>query len=424
MNVFLIPAGNLKKFEDSCAKLSRKSVKVGGEEFSPIVIGYQGEGSSMKYEVYVDVDTLEIGGWMFVAKLDHSQETGTIIRALPNTGITMPDVYRHSKADCDHCNQNRRRRDTFIVMNIETGEFKQVGSTCLEMFFDKNPQDIAKRAELYSYIKDAADALEHEPTGMTDHRWVPMEAFLNHVAMTVRKHGWVSGKYAYENNVISTKTASFHSYMSNEQDLFGDDVELATDALKWARSFEHKDSLSDYEHNVLTIANSPFIQANQLGIAASIVGVYYTRVKLVEQENNSFNVDFENLISFFGNAQSKLKYPKININFPEVGDIVLSVAGDAAKFPGSVNIATPGGYGNNEFYGRITKDGKFTPSFKAPSNLKKAMSQFSTDPRKVVSEYGHRTGNCCMCSKPLKTDTSVKMGYGKTCADNWRLPYE
>ena len=67
-----------------------------------------------------------------------------------------------------------------------------------------------------SFIREAGEALELETSGMVDIRWIPMEAYLNHVALTIREHGWVSAKYAYENFVTSTKTAALHSYLSDD----------------------------------------------------------------------------------------------------------------------------------------------------------------------------------------------------------------
>jgi hypothetical protein len=41
----------------------------------------------------------------------------------------------------------------------------------------------------------------------------------------------------------------------------------------------------------------------------------------------------------------------------------------------------------------------------------------------VAAEHGHKTGNCCFCSRPLNDARSTEVGYGPVCADKWELPW-
>jgi len=279
--IFRIPAENLEKFEAACAKLSKKALKMGCSEIKPFIFGHTMETLAdglehRVYEVLFTVETPKIDGWVFVARLDHSNETGNIIRLVPNTVESLPDHFRDVPPNCDHCNLLRKRRDTFVLRCETDGAFKQVGSSCLKDFFGHDPIKMARMAELLGYAYEAGRAAEYLTHGL-DLRWVRVERFCQYAAMAVRLYGWVSGKAAYENpNLIATreraKVWNIDGY--SEAAPTDEDKKLAADALEWAQSLRDKDNKSEYEHNILVIAEAEVIEARSMGLAASIVGVY------------------------------------------------------------------------------------------------------------------------------------------------------
>lgn len=70
-------------------------------------------------------------GWVFLATLEWV-DTGVIVRAVP--GAPTADRSKFEPNKCDHCGTYRRRNETYVVRNEETGEQLQVGSTCLKDF--------------------------------------------------------------------------------------------------------------------------------------------------------------------------------------------------------------------------------------------------------------------------------------------------
>ena len=294
--LYEIPAGNYPKFEAAIAKLSKRSEKLIGLPIIPFIFDRynrkEDNGTQVRvYKVMLTAETPKLGGWEFVARIDHSQETGNILRVVPNTTHKVPEKYRTSLPNCDHCNARRKRRDTFIVCHEETNEFKQIGSNCLADFLGHDPYKIARMAEFLSYADEVSHSYGNYD-GLLDHRYVDLEDYLTHVATMVRLYGWTSGKAAYENeNLTSTRErASTNFHVANnpkrKHDEFFDKVTdedraLAVEALEWARGFSEKDDLSEYEHNVLVIANAEAIEYRSMGLAASIVGVH-VRNKLRE----------------------------------------------------------------------------------------------------------------------------------------------
>jgi hypothetical protein len=283
---FLIPEANYPKFEAQIAKLSRKSMKLIGEEIMPVVFGYEykpfSEGSKETYKVFnvlLTASTPVLDGWEFVARLDHTNETGTIVRTVPTYHGEIPTKYRESVVKCDHCNVQRYRRDTFVLRN-EQGEFQQVGSTCLKDFFGHDPYKIAKLAELLGYVNECARAAqEWGEFTPANRRWVELVPFLACAAQEVRKNGWVSRTVAKEKDINATADYAITDYLGGgrypEQVPTQADFDLAEQALEWAQSLSAKEYLNDYENNLLVIANAEWIEFRSCGLAASIVGVFF-----------------------------------------------------------------------------------------------------------------------------------------------------
>jgi len=107
---------------------------------------------------------------------------------------------------------------------------------------------------------------------------------------------------------------------------------------------------------------------------------------------------------------------------------VLSVAGPAARLPGTVNLTDGKPYGQNTWFGRVDPaTGAWEPSSKVDAQTTTAitalLANFAKDPAKVASLYGKLTGNCCFCSRDLTDQRSVSVGYGPICAGHYGLPW-
>lgn len=117
-------------------------------------------------------------------------------------------------------------------------------------------------------------------------------------------------------------------------------------------------------------------------------------------------------------AKQSLKYPKVRV----LG-VQLSVAGDRARIPGSINVTSIGSYHETDWYGRITDDGAFNPARGCPDWVAESLKQIANDPSGVAASEGRVTGSCCFCCQELSTKESLYAGYGPVCADNYGLPW-
>jgi hypothetical protein len=109
--------------------------------------GYEEHAEVIDYELKITdpagqsydkiVDFLNVKGKRVVGHIDYLQaeENSDEINGLVKQygDVEIPVMFR-TRQYCDHCNTNRRRNRTFIVVD-EGGKFEQIGSTCVELYF-------------------------------------------------------------------------------------------------------------------------------------------------------------------------------------------------------------------------------------------------------------------------------------------------
>ena len=134
--------------------------------------------------------------------------------------------------------------------------------------------------------------------------------------------------------------------------------------------------------------------------------------------------DLSGVMALFDKARQHLARPAIVLQ-GEGAELRLSLAGQGARVPDSLNVATNQGYGSSKWFGRILQDGVFEASPREPTPpwLVGLLQRFAADPAKVAAESGHMTGKCCFCSRPLSDELSTAIGYGKKCAENFSVPW-
>ena len=130
----------LNRIANKCKKCGNDfAFKVKGEEVRAIkkitpvdMIGMPKPVEYLKF-ILVDVEgTAKIDNWECIAVLEVN-DIGNIIRRI-NTEIEVPERFKTSKNICEHCNSKRGRKNLFVIHNVETDEWKQVGGDCLNLY--------------------------------------------------------------------------------------------------------------------------------------------------------------------------------------------------------------------------------------------------------------------------------------------------
>ena len=99
-------------------------------------------------------------------------------------------------------------------------------------------------------------------------------------------------------------------------------------------------------------------------------------------------------------------------------EMVLSLAGNTSKYPGSVQVKVGG-----EWVGRIEPTGKVAGPLSNRKDVLDTLASIAVDPAAAAKAYGALTCSCSFCGKGLTDEGSVEVGYGPVCAAHWGLPH-
>lgn len=291
---YAILKANMERLTKKLIQIQKKCRKYGcdfhfaevGEEFRKIKTE-TGYIQNVRF-VLVEVEGKAIvNGWKFIATVEHTAN-GNIIRSAYDEEV--PVRYYTSQPVCEHCQSRRYRKDTFIVMNEETGEFKQVGKSCLADFtHGMSAEGVASYIALFDELIKGEAPME---SGWGE-RYFDTAEFLQYVAETIRGFGYrKNDPYSFECSTRDRasdylvlnhggfrgpydKTTRERLQEEMERVSFNPDrpeiVKLAADARNWAIQQEET---NNYMHNLITACKLDHVTHKHFGILASLFPAY------------------------------------------------------------------------------------------------------------------------------------------------------
>lgn len=134
-------------------------------------------------------------------------------------------------------------------------------------------------------------------------------------------------------------------------------------------------------------------------------------------------VSFQNIQDLFDRASQKLRRVKVRLQDSNGTPVVFARAGGRSKYAGQIMITDGGPFGNNRYFGRIAGDGSLFATRAADAGVLGLVQEFAQDPATTAGKYGRLTGGCSFCTKPLKDDRSLQVGYGPVCARHFGLAW-
>jgi len=314
-DIFSIPTVNLPSLQKSISKLQKKAVKLGLGEIRFEVIkqykfdvsdpGSMFEEKMSMTDVRVAGDAPIIEGWKFVASMDFSEQFGLLISKVDNDEV-LPENYLLSNGDaylCEHCFSKRLRRKAYLVRNIVTGEWKQVGSACVKDFTGHVTP--AQLARYWGYLREAS-ALSEDFTrhSREEDGLFPLHHFVTHVVAISRQWGYKSNsKAAREDGTIPTsidvtnwiheKAHAVLGMLSSKSaykdlDVSKRDGKIAKEAIDWALALTEDECFNnDFLFNLKKIADAGMAPAYHLGYATAMASAYLRTIKVKEQQKQS-----------------------------------------------------------------------------------------------------------------------------------------
>ena len=205
-------------------------------------------------------------------------------------GFIVPTRYFSSNpCTCDYCRTNRKRNKTYLVVNQETGEWKQLGKECLRLFV--TGIDVDAIATFESFIKEAEEAANPGDEFFYNKRFrfVKVADALALACTVYRERGYLATRDVAGNsndlcnkNIVQRKLAQQYGYDSDFLNIFNsvrdkiDEITVKTDtaiakedtevAVEMVKRFPDE----PYYNNLKVIVENEYIPLNKLGLLVSI----------------------------------------------------------------------------------------------------------------------------------------------------------
>jgi hypothetical protein len=330
---YFIPDVMLYKLQDHVDHLQKRARKLNLEPVAIIELGRTShtiEGITFDIlEIELTGRTPKLNGWEFVATIEHGESTDgnviNVIRAMP--GYNVPVEFRTRDRACDHCRAIRYRKDTYIVRNETTNEWKQVGSTCLRDYVGhKDAKRVAAYLQVcieffeelladdYSIAAALAEVFASRSQGGTGGMNIEpryeLPHFLRLTARAIHHYGWTSkakaresydflydldfefdssnseASYAHKNltataTVVSSTLLDLANPRRREfvrpemRNALPDEDILVANTIEWAKTLPVDEIAdNDYLANLNAIALQNELTWKSFGIAASMINAY------------------------------------------------------------------------------------------------------------------------------------------------------
>lgn len=303
MNTYFILEDNLDRLHKKINRIRTKCEKYGcgfyyeevGEEYRE-QLDKDGNTIICKYIKVECEGTAVVNGWVFAATVEHEAE-GNIIRNI--SGIEVPVKYRICAPTCEHCKSNRHRKNTYIVYNKDTREFKQVGSSCLADFTGGYSTELAAE---YISLFDTLIEGEAPVAGSSIQNYYSIKEFLKYAVLIVDELGYTPTSYGgfgdlstkdlvidewgYDNHACwigKYEKERVEEYRASHRcDYDSDEVSERVHSI--LSFIEDSDDTSEYMSNLKVIVKNNYCKFNQLGYVVSMVACYNRNQKRLEQE--------------------------------------------------------------------------------------------------------------------------------------------
>lgn len=295
--IYEIFEGNMERLEKKLNLIQSKCQKYGcefnasivGEVFKEIKDQETGRVSTIRYIQVEASGIAKVNGWEFVATIEHCKPVNIIRSFRPE--VTVPDMYYTVDTRCDHCNTKRNRKDTYLIRNTETGEFKQVGKSCLKDFTNGLDAEAVTR-----YISWFDELIKNEAPVQSGYtRYYPIKDVILYAVEAVNLYGYVKSDCEYTE---STKDVVFDFLVGSTEwrkkhlDK-GFNINREGNKEKAEAILDFVASLSNefgYISNLKAACGKEYCKSRDIGIAVSAVACYNREMEYQQRKAKEYKV--------------------------------------------------------------------------------------------------------------------------------------
>lgn len=306
------------------ATIEKKCVQYGcefrfeevGEEYRNVRLE-DGTTATLRFVIVEAEGTARVNDWEFVAVIQHMDPVNLVGSYHPEYAI--PEQYYTSKPICEHCNSLRNRKDTYLIRNIVTGEWKQVGKSCLKDF--TNGMSAEAVARYVSWFEELIKG-ETPDSDPKSHYKSTLEA-ISVAVEAVRRYGYkkTQDEYGSHNYDSTASVVSEMLYQINpgykmrmEQGFNWKTPEVearAQEILSWVRSLSPE--IGSYLSNLKAACGRDYCESRNFGLIASSVAAYNREMEKKQREATRRQADSKS--SWVGSVGDRI----------EIKDVALSL---------------------------------------------------------------------------------------------------
>lgn len=311
----------IKRIAKKCARNGNDfTYRVIGETFKEVGAAFVEDGkafTTLYKMIIIEVEgTAKIDNWEFIATLEY-HDGGNVIRKF-NTDIEVPERFWHTEDFCEHCGMKRNRNNLYIIHNVETDEWKQVGKNCLMQYTG------GLNAEYVAAYMDGITMLEENDGyigGGNGVRYYPLDEVLAYAVEVIDKTGYrnaefnlptrmlvsnmigreaLSNKIARNNRLLNDY--GFGKYEFSKSDFFKDGT--ANRVQKIIDYWKNLDSDTEFNRNIKAIIADGCLNTKNLGFVCYMPEGYNRNVLLEERKRMEKETEIND---YFGNVGDRVK---------------------------------------------------------------------------------------------------------------------
>lgn len=282
MTHYTIATVTIPRLKETIKKVNKKAVNYGFPEVELIVLEETRRKTVVSTAPYVAEEQIDIevanlsiicNNWKILANIQKTANGANVLYGFQE----IPKHYRTIAFICEHCGYTRQRNKVFILQHLETGEYKQVGSTCLEAFVGNTNLDgwITQLEHIVEVIQ--YENIESEPREVTfrsGQHFINLREYLYFVLADVDAYGYMSRTKADELGRVATADSACINYFDKRKSSCYNEyrAKKTQEALDWIAGIEDPDS--QYQYNLKTICSNEYISFKEIGIVASLFAAY------------------------------------------------------------------------------------------------------------------------------------------------------
>lgn len=182
---------------------------------------------------------------------------------------------------CDHCNGNRVRNKTFIILDTLTNDIKQIGSSCVKEYIGYDCDTIINHCEWFHKIHHVIKTNDNTLSGNTPVQYLDVNDVLVTAEKVINTYGFVktslpnSTSYVVKDVLINKSEYSFNTTSCHTEDIIS--------------FIDSRGGCNNtFYTNCLTMVKQGYCHVKYVGYLCAAVHTFLQSLKPVMGENTEF----------------------------------------------------------------------------------------------------------------------------------------